>query len=79
MKVIKKDLTDKIYSKYIRDYPSTNPIRKQTFQIIVDLFLQTVTEELLEGNSVELRGLGFLNENSRKPASGQKIQETEIT
>lgn len=66
MKIIKKDLTDKIYSKYIRDYPSTNPIRKQTFQIIVDLFLQTVTEELLEGNSVELRGFGVFERKLQK-------------
>lgn len=66
MKIIKKDLTDKTYSKYIRDYPSTNPIRKQTFQIIVDLFLQTVTEELLEGNSVELRGFGVFERKLQK-------------
>lgn len=66
MKIIKKDLTDRIYSKYIRDYPSINPIRKQIFQIVVDLFLQTLTEELLEGNSVELRGFGVFERKLQK-------------
>lgn len=66
MKVIKKDITDKIYSKYIRDYPSSNTVRKQSIQIIVDLFLQTVTEELLVGNMVELRGFGVFERKLQK-------------
>lgn len=66
MKVIKKDITDEIYSKYIRDYPSINTVRKQSIQIIVDLFLQTVTEELLVGNTVELRGFGVFERKLQK-------------
>ena len=66
MKIIKKDITDKIYSKYIKDYSSINPVRKQSIQIIVDLFLQTVTEELLVGNTVELRGFGVFERKLQK-------------
>ena len=66
MKIIKKDLTEKIYKSCLQDYASGNKIRKQDVLLVIDLFLQNLIDEILNGNTVELRGFGIFERKIQK-------------
>ncbi len=72
MKITKKNLTEKIYKKYLKTYPAVKQIRKQDVQAIVDIFVQTMAEDLLQGNSIELRGFGIFERKIQKARTWAK-------
>ena len=57
MKIIKKDICNKVIEKS-KGQLYTQEIRKYDIQRIVDLFLEVLIDELMKGNSIELRGFG---------------------
>ena len=66
MKIIKKNLIDKIYLAVMKNFPNIKNLKKNEIQIIVDLFLETVVDELVRGNSIELRGFGIFERSIQK-------------
>ena len=66
MKIIKKNLIDKIYLAVLKNYPNIKNLNKYTIQVIVDLFLKTLVDELVNGNSIELRGFGIFERSVQK-------------
>ena len=66
MKLIKKDLVDIIFKNYYTGRYTTNNLRKQDIQNVIDYLIETLAQELLAGNSIELRGLGSFERKFKK-------------
>lgn len=66
MKLIKKDLVDIIFKKHYTGDCTINNLRKQDIQNVIDCLIEILTQELLAGNSIELRGLGSFERKFKK-------------
>lgn len=66
MKIIKKDLCDKVYEKVFNDIILRRKNTKNEIQFIIEQFLESIIEELLAGNTIELRGLGTFERTLKK-------------
>lgn len=77
MKIIKKDLCKKVYEKCFREIVLPCGVTKDKIQYIVDAFLESITEELLERNTIELRGLGTIERTLQKADTTQSIPKPE--
>lgn len=81
LKIIKKDLCKKVYEKCFREIVLPCGVTKDKIQYIIDAFLESITEELLEGNTIELRGLGTFERTLQKaryyainPKTGKEVE-----
>ena len=65
MKIIKKDLCEKVYEK-IRNHFYITKLRKIDVQVIIDTLFEQMINELMNGNSIELRGFGTFERTIKK-------------
>lgn len=65
MKIIKKDLCEKVYEKN-RNHFYITKLRKIDVQIIIDTLFEQMINELMKGNTIELRGFGTFERTIKK-------------
>ena len=80
-KTTKAELVEQIYSKALIDYRSTKkvkcPYNKEDISNLFGIFIDTLSSNLKEGKSIEIRGLGTFElrkraarANTRNPKTG---------